>query len=832
MTTHPAGKKYLNGKTVDKEEDTLYHYLARSNNVSQSFVAVDTLIDKEDFAAILRLKNKYGSTILHTAAYHGTLKQVFGIVEKKMGGLQYQKLWKAMQSRNKEKQSFIAAAVKANTDECETEVQKILIKLGQEKMRGMTTNFVYKTCDKGKNTLLHLAAKKGKVRMIEFLANRPVVGSELNSSGLNPLHIAVARGDVDAFEEIYENLKHRFDINALTGEQETVMHIAAKKGNVKMLHKLVELGADLTIRDKDGHTPLHDCLQQVHLEGGAELTERCDKFKLVWRKIVEVAVTWWCGPSFLAVPIPDEDSAMYQDFRRDALYLLRSMIKDNKKNSVLQYAAYLGLTPCVEVMLTEEHVFVRRIAPGNKDQLHATHNNDDTRTTDNDDDSRATDEDETEDTENEVKATEADPYAYEIEVTNLMPEFVTNINWPYKDDNVLEKIKKETGRFQGEKKSLVETLAQVKPALKATEILKCVPMDRLTKFEWKFYQLFSLLWFVLHLVLMSVCSHSSQTQIRDHVMEDDTQPEAVTSPPMNASVTNSTSAAQKQMQQSLSGRDNIPLDIALIFYAGALFVFLAVRPVWRSVKKFFIKKRESRNGPKQLKENPTYRIYNEYVEDKGAVMSLITYVVAFVVEQLTVLLPLCFFISAVVACAMFSSHASLSHYATAKGCFLLFGWLIVLLPLRAYSPIYMFLSTLKFIVIKDMLPFVIFYFFISLAFSSAIQLHFQLVTEAAVDEAEDASGFKGFFTLMTTVLYELMIMSTGMDTDLKHVQKVAEVFHADNQGSTWIETLLIVYGIISVIILLNMLIAMMGTTMSEVVQKHGTGWRQYQVGKT
>ncbi len=74
-----------------------------------------------------------------------------------------------------------------------------------------------------------------------------------------------------------------------------------------------------------------------------------------------------------------------------------------------------------------------------------------------------------------------------------------------------------------------------------------------------------------------------------------------------------------------------------------------------------------------------------------------------------------------------------------------------------------------------------------------------------------------------------MHLPAGMDTDLKHVQKVADVFHADALRSTWTETLLIIYGVVSVIVLLNMLIAMMGTTMSNTVQQHGTGWRQYQV---
>ena len=171
----------------------------------------------------------------------------------------------------------------------------------------------------------------------------------------------------------------------------------------------------------------------------------------------------------------------------------------------------------------------------------------------------------------------------------------------------------------------------------------------------------------------------------------------------------------------------------------------------------------------------------------------------------------------------------MKSYAWKKGNFLLFGWLLVLIPARTYSPIYNFLSTLKFIIIKDMLPFVLFHIVITVAFSCTIQLQFQLLTADTISQAEDARGFHGFFTKSGTVLYELVILTTGMDTDLKHVQNVADLFHEDRQNSMYVEALLIMYGIISVIILLNMLIAMMGTTLSTVVEQHGTGWRQYQV---
>ncbi len=60
-------------------------------------------------------------------------------------------------------------------------------------------------------------------------------------------------------------------------------------------------------------------------------------------------------------------------------------------------------------------------------------------------------------------------------------------------------------------------------------------------------------------------------------------------------------------------------------------------------------------------------------------------------------------------------------------------------------------------------------------------------------------------------------------------QNVADLLRNGGYSSAFMHTLLMFYAIISILILLNMLIAMMGTTFSDVVAKQGTGWRQYQV---
>ncbi len=76
---------------------------------------------------------------------------------------------------------------------------------------------------------------------------------------------------------------------------------------------------------------------------------------------------------------------------------------------------------------------------------------------------------------------------------------------------------------------------------------------------------------------------------------------------------------------------------------------------------------------------------------------------------------------------------------------------------------------------------------------------------------------------------ELFVMTFGMDSDLKHVYDVQDLFQQYSVHSLGIQALLITYGVVSVLVLLNMLIAMMGTTLAVVSEKEGTGWRRQQV---
>ena len=77
------------------------------------------------------------------------------------------------------------------------------------------------------------------------------------------------------------------------------------------------------------------------------------------------------------------------------------------------------------------------------------------------------------------------------------------------------------------------------------------------------------------------------------------------------------------------GRENVTSDILILLYA--LLIFIQKKTKVRKVRQ---------------EDQPKYKIYNEYVVDKGAILSSLTYVMAFLVEQMSSILPVCFAIFA------------------------------------------------------------------------------------------------------------------------------------------------------------------------------------------
>jgi ankyrin repeat protein len=111
--------------------------------------------------------------------------------------------------------------------------------------------------EKGETPLYYSARWWGCVGVIELLIRK---GADINvrcnddllidhklsiTRGLTPLHVAAARGDVQAVKLLLEN---GGDVNSRTGDGQTPLHLAAYAGRIDVVELLLEKGADVNAR--------------------------------------------------------------------------------------------------------------------------------------------------------------------------------------------------------------------------------------------------------------------------------------------------------------------------------------------------------------------------------------------------------------------------------------------------------------------------------------------------------------------------------------------------------------------------------------------------------
>ncbi|MCW5978118.1 MAG: ankyrin repeat domain-containing protein [Bryobacteraceae bacterium] len=126
----------------------------------------------------------------------------------------------------------------------QTEVTKMLLALGADPNAIGTRG----------TTPLADAALKGDLDSVRALLERGARPDAVSQAGAQPIHDA-ALGD--SAEVIRELVMHGADVNARTRDEvQTPLHIAAAMGKMKAIEALVALGADLTIKDSQGRTPL------------------------------------------------------------------------------------------------------------------------------------------------------------------------------------------------------------------------------------------------------------------------------------------------------------------------------------------------------------------------------------------------------------------------------------------------------------------------------------------------------------------------------------------------------------------------------------------------
>lgn len=109
---------------------------------------------------------------------------------------------------------------------------------------------------------LHKAAEIGNPKVIELLLKNGAICNSKNFNRATPLHIAVKKNKEEAVVELIQSCDQ---VNAMAYRSDlTPLHLASLNGYYKIAKILVENGADITVKNRVGKTPLDIAEENDH----------------------------------------------------------------------------------------------------------------------------------------------------------------------------------------------------------------------------------------------------------------------------------------------------------------------------------------------------------------------------------------------------------------------------------------------------------------------------------------------------------------------------------------------------------------------------------------
>ncbi|XP_046285062.1 ankyrin repeat and death domain-containing protein 1B [Marmota monax] len=203
--------------------------------------------------------------------------------------------------------------------------------------------------DKHGLTVIHLAAWTGSFEIMLMLVRAGADQRAKNQDGMNALHFAAQSNNVHIVEYLIQDL-HLKDLNQPDERGRKPFLLAAERGHVEMIEKLIFLNLHTLEKDKEGNTALHLAAMHGHSPAVQVLLTQ-------WQEVNETNENGET-PFFLAVEGGHEECSK-------VLLAAGSDINiPNKLNvSVLQTATRNGHTSLVNFLLSENIDLHQRMEP-------------------------------------------------------------------------------------------------------------------------------------------------------------------------------------------------------------------------------------------------------------------------------------------------------------------------------------------------------------------------------------------------------------------------------------------------------------------------------------
>ena len=116
-------------------------------------------------------------------------------------------------------------------------------------------NFIIHSRDDNGWNVLHIASRSGNIKLLQyFIENESNVYSKTKNSS-SYLYLAAYNGHLKMCKNLLGN--HNFDINGRDDDGWSVLHIAAKSGDIKLFHYFIENVSNVYSKTKEGSNCLH-----------------------------------------------------------------------------------------------------------------------------------------------------------------------------------------------------------------------------------------------------------------------------------------------------------------------------------------------------------------------------------------------------------------------------------------------------------------------------------------------------------------------------------------------------------------------------------------------
>ena len=152
---------------------------------------------------------------------------------------------------------FTGAIVFGNDDAIKEWLAKQPIKVG-EKIEGKREDAFSAKGDTKGDTLMHLAAKDGRVDVMKWLKEQGEDINAKNNRERAPIHYAACGHRLFEFPRFFEILEMDIEPEQLSIKlQDIQIHLMARDRNLEAMKWLYEQGADINAKDDDDSPPIH-----------------------------------------------------------------------------------------------------------------------------------------------------------------------------------------------------------------------------------------------------------------------------------------------------------------------------------------------------------------------------------------------------------------------------------------------------------------------------------------------------------------------------------------------------------------------------------------------